>query len=196
MERWKHLEYSRFWTLNNTPPLGYFLLHYLAKNNAIRTIITTNYDLFLNSIFSRFDCAQKTYFNPAINEHEFNWEEYYSTKKITDKNTLKIFKIHGSLTHVVFRKCYDNQNHSHIFKLPSFLIGFDTSQLRKMFNLKYLHNYLGHEGVKYNEPSLINDNAATGYYVHYIDWALKDVEKKKKYWVIRLTPVYTLSCVL
>jgi hypothetical protein len=173
-ERWKYLEFARFFTNNTIPSLGYFLLNHLISRKKIRSIITTNYDLYLNSVFERTSNSTRSHcFNPVKNNNDFDWENYYTSRKSLNFDTVKIFKIHGSLTHVVFKNCSPQNNQLHIFKLPSFLVGFDTRQIRRKFRLKYLHNYLGHIGVKHNQPTLINDSSRTGYYVHYIDWAVK-----------------------
>ena len=179
LERWKYLEFARFTTNNVIPSFAYFLLHHLINSGSIKSIITTNYDLFLNSIFERTNKSHGSFcFNPVINNDDFDWEGYYSIKPRNPK-VVKIFKIHGSLSHVVFRNCRHHNNQLHIFKLPSFVVGFDTQPLRREFGINYLHNYLGHVGLRHNQPTLINDEKRTGYYVHYIDWAVKCLCNKR-----------------
>ena len=174
LERWKYLEYARFFTRNCTPSFGYYLLNYLIGKQHIKTIITTNYDLFLNSMFERTNKDQDSYcFNPAIRNTDFDWEGYYSKTTPSNHNAVKIFKIHGSLSHVVFRNCLRHNNQLHIFRLPSFMLGFDTRPIRDEFSVKYLHDYLGHIGRRYRHTTLIDDASETGYYVHHIDWAVK-----------------------
>jgi hypothetical protein len=53
------------------------------------------------------------------------------------------------------------------------VVGFDTRQIRREFGVKYLHDYLGHIGLRHGHTTLIDDEEQTGYYVHYIDWAVK-----------------------
>jgi hypothetical protein len=173
-ERWKYLEYARFYTYNITPSFGYFLLSYLIDQQHVKAVLTTNYDLFLNSVLDRTSKPRDSYcFNPTIGDADFDWQGYYSQGKPTIPSAVRIFKIHGSLSHVVFRNCRRQNNQPHIFRLPSFMVGFDTRQMRQDFGIKYLHDYLGHTGLKYRDATLVEDEEYTGYYVHYIDWAVK-----------------------
>lgn len=173
-ERWKYLEYTRFVTKNITPSLSYFLLNYVINERQVKAVITSNYDLYFNSIFDRTNKSPDAYcFNPAIGDGDYDWEGYYSKKTAAKADAVRIFKIHGSLSHAVFRDCRRLNNQLHIFRLPSFIVGFDTGQIRRQYKVKYLHDYLGHVGIKCGDITLIDDEKQTGYYVHYMDWATK-----------------------
>lgn len=120
---WQTYETYRLNTLSNLPPKRFFYTHHLCKADIIRSIITTNYDLYFDSIFTKDPLPQNYILNPAIDDDEDSGESFYG--KISDINEkLRLWKIHGSFSHISFMN--SSHGHRHIFRLPNFSICYPT----------------------------------------------------------------------
>lgn len=116
---WQTYEKYRWDTLNNLPVKRYFYTHHFCREGLISSIITTNYDLYFDSIFTKYPLPQGYILNPAIDDNEDSGEGFYG--KISASNDkLRLWKIHGSFSHISFIN--SSYGHGHIFKLPNFAI--------------------------------------------------------------------------
>lgn len=118
---WQAYESYRWNTANVLPPLRYFYMHHLCTTGNVSAIVTTNYDLYFDSIFTKVPLPHGFSLNPLINDEEYSWEGFYSKTSEASK-ALKLWKIHGSFSHISFIESRQKQNH--IFKLPRFSIGY------------------------------------------------------------------------
>jgi hypothetical protein len=163
---WRVYEVYRWRSGNVLPPRRYFFLHHLVTLGLVNAIITTNYDLFLDSIFIKDKILQGHTLNPLINDVDCNWDEFYN--KITDIATkLRLWKIHGSFSHSSFMK-YSSSS-CHIFKLPRFLVGYPMIDPSIEHGLPS-HDHLGpvnHPCVEIASNSL--DNCQCSRLAHFID---------------------------
>ncbi len=153
---WRYYEACRWTTGNLLPPQQYFYIWKLCSNNLVGSIITTNYDLYFDSIFYKDSIPQGHILNPINEDHEYCYEGFFGPiSKI--ENRLRLWKIHGSLSYASFMK--SNTSDSHIFKLPRFLVGFPKENPVGEFALKS-HDHLGLElsGSGIDENSLNYDS--------------------------------------
>lgn len=162
---WQKYEKVRFITNNECPSFVHFVIHKLCEQGLVDSIITTNYDQYLESIYERILSSYKLIRNPVLPTRlSYDWEGYYSRANVSRKRSIKFFKIHGSFSHIVFIKCPGRQ--AHIFQLPKFLTAFSTKDIRKELRGKSFHFKLSHQDIDGA------DCKDTGYYVHFMDWLL------------------------
>lgn len=166
--QWDAYEVARFQTYNSCPSFGYFILFYLAKRGLISSIITTNYDLFFNSIADRLGDVWQI--NPAASPSSYSWEGYYS--RPSPRKT-PLWKIHGSLTHTVNKACPSDE-HAHIFRLPNFPVTTAASRVSTVIRRKIRHNNLAYIGARYSISSLTSESGGPGVSCHYLDWAFNN----------------------
>lgn len=169
---WKNFEYVRLFTSNALPIFAYFLIWYLGEEGIVDNILTTNYDQFFDSIYQKILSKRNLAINPILGKEEYDWQGYYSARQISNK-AIKLYQVHGSLSHVIFLDCVKNL-HPHIFRLPTFLMGFNTTDIRLKYPVKLLHFSLNYLNRIYKGLPSIMCSGDTGYYVHFVDTWFKD----------------------
>jgi hypothetical protein len=93
--KWRLFEYARFHTANTLPTFAHACVSQMMVDGVCRDLITTNYDLFFDSIWEKHpDWGVKQ--NPLAKSGEFCWAGYYSAR-IAARNKPRYWKIHGSL---------------------------------------------------------------------------------------------------
>lgn len=152
---WTNYEFARFFTSNCCPGFFYFVLAHLVRRGAVRAVVTTNYDQFVNSLSAKTDLPLAL--NPIGGAAR---DGYYSTRR---NGKTAFWKIHGTLGHVAFRNC--SSPWPHLFATPSFLMGFSTRAVRDRYNLRVLHDYVQSQRPC---PSYSHDTD-TGHYFHFTD---------------------------
>jgi hypothetical protein len=172
-ERWKYYEYARFHTFNSSPGFAYFLLVHLANAGLVTSITTTNYDSYLDSLSLRIEPWN---INPCARKGDYCWEDYYSQNAV---GLRRAWKIHGSLSHVLFHGCSDPVR-PHIFRLPHFPVYNSVGAMRRSFNFSANHDHLSYIGMRHGIPSLNYERQKAGDAHHFLDWELGDRRKAFK----------------
>lgn len=163
--RWCQYEFARFFTTNVIPPLGYFGLYHLSRIGLVRSIITTNYDLYFNAIAERTDAPWSL--NPILSRGQYSWDNYYG-RRSSASSRVPVLKIHGSLSHATFTCCSSTEC-AHIFRLPGFPIYNDVAPINARFGVRQNHDHLGHVGYSDRPRSLAGRERCLA--SHYLDWA-------------------------
>jgi hypothetical protein len=167
-ENWLYYEGVRNLTRNVQPSPSYFFIFLLARLGILQAIITTNYDMTLDAIFGllRKDLPVPVVFNPILDASEEDYSEYSHQK--SSSSSIRIWKIHGSLSHIICRKCKT------ILRCPDFILPFDVEQIAAKFMHPISHIYLPGR-VKCCPISVKRENikeSLCGHYVHPVDWNL------------------------
>lgn len=163
---WRYYETERWSSWNIKPALAYYYAWRLCFEELIHCIITTNYDLWFESMLHKDPLRQGFTLNPVASDTEYLYEGFYEQQSQI-LNKMQLFKAHGSLN---FASFIDSAHPEPlIFKLPQFLVGFPRSKPRDEFALP-AHNYLGCElatsGIVH--PSFIIDRCDR--LAHFIDF--------------------------
>jgi hypothetical protein len=127
-------------------------------------LITTNYDLFFDTIWKKYPDFIGT--NPILDNHEYDWEGYYSSRK----NKRCYWKIHGSLSHVVFKSEKGSKN-PYIFSLPRFAVSSNKPGIATAYRLKHTIPYLGYEAHVYTKTDFCQIRHLSPRFIPYIDWS-------------------------
>lgn len=166
---WSRIEHVRLMTQNVEPFRSYQFIFHLVRLQLVQAIITTNYDLTLDSLFSRLAPHMNVKINPILNPREYNHQGYCSPQ---DPGALPIWKIHGSLSHVLFRKCKT------LFPCPDFVIPFDPMDILDEFDHLISHVYLPrHASCCSARRSLSRRESRCEYYVHVMDWKIPNFSR-------------------
>ncbi len=125
---WNHLEYYRLRTSNGLPNINYLCLAALIRRGVVSSVITTNYDIYLQSV-ERRDPSFRFHLNPCLRPEDTGWDSdgYYSRwpwgwppTTIRDGDGrlhVPLWKVHGDLGFVRWAHC------DHRFGLPDFAVG-------------------------------------------------------------------------
>lgn len=165
---WPRIEHVRHMTQNVEPIRSYQFIFHLACLQLVQAIITANYDLTLDSLFSRLAglLPVEVKINPILNPGEYSHQGYCSPQ---DPGVLPIWKIHGSLSHVFFRKCRT------IFRCPDFVLPFDPMDIVDGFDHSISHSYLSHQASCCSSRRSLRirrESSLCGHYVHVLDWKM------------------------
>jgi len=165
-ENWPYFETIRNLTRNVLPLPSYFFMFVLARLNLLQAIITTNYDMTLDAIFCllRKNLPVPVVFNPILGAGEEDYSEYSHQK--SSSSDIRIWKIHGSLGHIICRKCKT------ILRCPDFILPFDVEQITAKFMHPISHIYLPGKATCCPisvKPENIRESLC-GHYVHPVDW--------------------------
>jgi hypothetical protein len=165
-ESWKKYEHVRHYTTNVRPSPSYDFVLHLARKGILRSIITTNYDTTLDSMFNIFktDMPLPVNLNPILIHNE--WSHFGYCSEIVSSTAIDFWKIHGSLSHVFCRGC------STLLKCPDFVIPFGSKSVTDRYNHPITHMYL--PGKTSCCPIRLSPTEITGstcgHYIHPNDW--------------------------
>jgi len=110
---WNCMESVRMQSGNFFPNTNYFLILWLVHKKQTRVIISTNYDLYLQSTLHR--TGTPSILNPVLcSENEWDRQGYYN---LPSKEACQIWKVHGDLGFMRFFAC------GHVLKMPCFILG-------------------------------------------------------------------------
>lgn len=167
---WEYYEFVRNFTENVTPIGTYYFLFLLAKLNLLETIITTNYDMTLESMFLRLRQYLRVgiAFDSTVEAKQADYSD--SDEPTGASHTIRIWKIHGTLGHIFFRSC------GSFFRSPKFPLAFDGRSILPTGDHWPSHHYSSgrqncQERIYKQETEL-----PCGYYVHPVDWNVPDLE--------------------
>ncbi|MBM3332118.1 hypothetical protein FJY68_09785 [candidate division WOR-3 bacterium] len=157
--RWKFHEHARFVSANGQPVKTYFYIVELARNDAIDAVITTNYDLWLDSLMMDGRFPARGVLNPQADLGLADRSDgYYAIE--SRARVPKIWKVHGSLSHVSFRKCHC------LFRLPRFIVGRADEGFVTFGRFSHRH-YIERRGGQSPRAECIAGDC--GEYVHHLD---------------------------
>lgn len=164
--KWQLFEYARYYTANYLPSYGHCCIWKLVNDGLCRDIITTNYDLFFDSIWKKYSRLRiKT--NPVLTDGEYDWDCYYSHSV---KNCFtRYWKIHGSLSHVVFNSKVGSRT-PYIFALPRFTVSSNEPGITTAYQLKHSLPFLGYESEIYYRTNFKRGRLDSTF-IPYIDWS-------------------------
>ena len=166
--KWEHYEFARYYTANSLPSLAHCIIHRLVQDGLCQHVITTNYDMFFDEIWRR-NPSTGIARNPLRHPDEWHHEEYYSTKT----GTAGYWKIHGSLSHVVFQDSSSESNHA-ILKLPKFAISVNHSNIASLYNLPNQAPCLGYEKAFFPASGFAKHADLSPRFQPYIDWTFRN----------------------
>ncbi|MCK4486988.1 MAG: SIR2 family protein, partial [Desulfobacterales bacterium] len=146
---WSRYEYNRMLSRNVLPRISFYFIAKLCSLNLVKSIITTNYDSFILSIFRRDQTLPRPVVNPVLRKGEDS-AGYRSSKR---SRKLRIYFLHGSFDWARFNKC------GHIVALPGWAIGTNLWRVPTDWAAEIYHDQLPPD-----RPH------ATGPAEHFIDW--------------------------
>jgi len=172
-EDWRPIEHIRHYTTNARPIPSYEFIFYLVRSGIVRSIITTNYDMTLDTIFQKLsrDIRVVVKKNPILLPGEWDYNGYCS-QHISAPTEVAFWKIHGSLSHFYCRGCKT------LLKSPDFVVPFGAANITDRYNHPITHSYLpGNTSCCPISvaPSSISGSIC-GHYVHAIDWKVPDLQ--------------------
>ncbi len=134
------------------PPFAYYFIGKLCSLKLVRSIITTNYDSYLTSIFKKDRTLPNYVINPVLRNTEVDHSGFRS---FHESNILRIFSLHGSFDWAQFKNCHC------IVNLPSWVVGTNLWRVPKEWGGVVYHDY---------DPLFGHKPLPTGEAQHYIDW--------------------------
>jgi hypothetical protein len=163
---WPLCEHVRLLTRNALPVPAYEFIFHLARLNMLQAIVTTNYDLTLDTMFLHFsrEIPIPVLVNPVLKQREYDHQGYCTSKKRSA--TLPLWKIHGSLSHIFMRKCQT------LFRCPDFALSFDPSLILDYGChpiSHYFHPHVASCCPVTLPPNDVKDSLCE-HYVHVMDW--------------------------
>jgi len=170
--KWRLFEYARYYTAYSLPTLGHAVIHRLVKDGICRDVITTNYDLCFDAIWSKYPNLG-VHTNPVLAPDEYNWDGYYSPANIPALAP-RYWKIHGSLDYVVFRERIRGPR-LQIHRLPRFPISSNQPDLAKAFKLNGLAPFLGYESSCHPATAIGAPSHLEPTFVPFIDWTFDNI---------------------
>lgn len=131
---WPYYESARYHSFNTVPAAAYYYIYKLIQAKYVDSIISTNYDLFLESIFQKCNLISLTKLNPIRNKGEDDQEQYFSLKLKSAETKISFYKMHGSFSHIIFDSCRT------LFRCPNFISPYpvDNSEYN-LYSLFHFH---------------------------------------------------------
>jgi hypothetical protein len=164
--KWRHFEYARYFSSASLPSFAHFCIYKLVETGVCRDVITTNYDMFFDTIWERSPTLQ-VYQNPVAETGEYSWEGYFSMRSEAATHA-RYWKIHGSLSHVCFGGQRGRPHHLH--RLPRFAISANDDSLARKYRIPTQAPFMGFEMSHYPRTSFANIADLKGRFRPYIDW--------------------------
>jgi hypothetical protein len=166
--KWRLFEYARYHTANSLPSRAHCYIQRLIADYACSDLITTNYDLFFDSIWRKFpSLAVAT--NPVAADHEYLWDGYYSWRK-RSRRPRRYWKIHGSLSHGVFRSKKPYPTSYMLVGLPRCAIGTNQPNIAAAYGLDTTSPFLGYEALEFPGTNFPDHNRLDATFEPFIDW--------------------------
>jgi len=149
---WSEFEYSRLFSRNVLPPQSYYFMAQLCGAGLVRSILTTNYDSFLWSIFTRDRSLPDIIINPLLSRHSTDASGY---RNHSDPEKLEIYFLHGSFEWAQFKDC------GCLVALPAWAVGTNLWRVEERWGGVFFHDYREGHSLR-----------PTGAAQHFIDWNL------------------------
>jgi len=170
--KWRLFEYARYHTANTLPSRAHCYIHRMLADQACTDVITTNYDLFFDGIWLRCrDLAIST--NPLAKSREYLWDGYYSPQT-KSRHSRRYWKVHGSLSHGVFRnKKHPTDGHI-LVALPRCAIGTNEPTIATAYGLPTTCPFLGYEALEFPNTRFPNYHRVDATFQPFIDWTYEN----------------------
>ncbi len=165
--KWRHFEYARYYTSNTLPSFAHCCIFKFVEAGLCRDVITTNYDMFFDTIWRRFGTVGIRQ-NPVLDPGEYDWEDYYAVKSETVSNP-SYWKIHGSLSHVCFQP-RDPDGQPHLHRLPRFAISGNDDRLARSFKIPTQAPCLEFESKRFHATTFTHPSQLKPSFSPFIDW--------------------------
>jgi len=165
--KWRLFEYARYHTANALPTILHCCIHRLLLDGICSDLITTNYDLAFDSIWAKYPNWHMP-MNPVCRDGEYLWEGYYSHRK-QRRAPHRYWKIHGSLSHVVFRSL-TTPTEFQLTRLPRFAVATNYSDIGDAYGLHTIAPFLGFEQTEFPHTLFPNYDTLGGMFAPFIDW--------------------------
>jgi hypothetical protein len=162
--RWRFFEYARYFTAHSLPTLAHAAVFRLVKDRVCSDLITTNYDLYFDSLWAKYPGLGVRQ-NPVLREGEYDWDGYYSQAQGSEL-TPRYWKLHGSLSHVVFRGAGQS---CHIHRLPRFPVSTNQPDLQGAFQQRMVPS-LGYEASLFPRSRIPLSKTLQSQFDPFIDW--------------------------
>ena len=166
--KWRLFEYARYYTSNWIPSFAHCCIHRLMADGLCSHVITTNYDLFFDSIWSKYP-AMRVATNPVASKGEYTWDGYYS-RRGTHLPPLCYWKIHGSLSHGVFNRLPLSTREYLLVRLPRMAIATNQPEIARAYRLPTTCPFLGQEATENRRTRFPNFHQLEPTFQPYIDW--------------------------
>lgn len=164
--KWRHFELARYFTATALPTFAHCCIHKLVEDGLCRDVITTNYDLYFDTIWERAP-QLGVMRNPVCTSDDYLWDDYYSHRSAG--NGPRYWKIHGSLSHICFRP---NGSHgqAHIYSLPRFAISINDGKLAANYGIPTQAPFMGFESAMHPNTSFTPQTDLESRFSPFIDW--------------------------
>jgi hypothetical protein len=166
--RWRLFEYARYYSTNTLPTFAHACIFRMIADKICRDVITTNYDMFFDSIWAKHP-ELKVIQNPIADRDEYLWEEYYSPDKSATGKP-RYLKIHGSLSHIVFRNAKDPLSFQ-LFRLPRFIVPTNYPNLQEAYGVEHMTPSLNYEAVVHTGTTFAAPETLKQQFEPFIDWS-------------------------
>jgi hypothetical protein len=169
--KWRVFEVARYYTANALPNLGHAAIYRLVADGICRDVITTNYDLFFDAIWAKHPDLHILQ-NPVLSRKECAWDGLYSYEQ-PGRDLPRYWKIHGSLSHIVFRGSRDPEC-CQIHRLPRFAVSTNQDDLSTHFRNQTLAPFLGFEAQAYPLTRIPHPKQLKRTFTPFIDWTFNN----------------------
>ena len=164
--KWRHFEYARYYSSTSLPSYAHYCIYKLVETGVCRDVITTNYDMFFDSIWEHSP-TMRVHQNPVAEADEHSWEGYFATRRRAATG-VRYWKIHGSLSHVCFGGRRGGPHH--LYRLPRFAISANDDSLAQKYRIPTQAPFMGFEMAHYPRTTFANQADLIGGFRPYIDW--------------------------
>ena len=172
---WTHYENARLCSANVRPYEDYYVLHAMTRASLVDVVITSNYDLLLDSMLQRVDAGRPFHINPILRDPDpkaYNADGCFA-RSDTEENAVRIYKIHGRLDYVIFREC------KHIFRLLTFMVRYPDLDFLRRIGTDCLHYKIDSADTADLSASPLaakptDHFSLSGICIHYIDFNFED----------------------
>jgi hypothetical protein len=166
--KWRLFEYARYYTANSLPTYAHCCIYRMVADKACLHLITTNYDLYFDSIWTKHRGLQIDT-NPVAARGEYLWDNYYSRKSRSGRRCY--WKIHGSLTHGVFRTRSSGSPATFVLaRLPRMAVPTNRPTIARAYGLSTTCPFLGYEATEYPLSVFPRHSDVDATFEPFIDW--------------------------
>lgn len=169
--KWRLFEYARYHTANTLATFAHCCIHRMVTDRACGHVITTNYDLFFDSIWQKCPLLNVAR-NPVAKKNEYLWDAYYSYQRKSSQSPC-YWKIHGSLSHGVFRGKTSKDDRL-LVSLPRFAIPTNQPEIAKAYGLDTTSPFLGYEASENPGTAFPDHLKLDPTFQPFIDWMFHD----------------------
>ncbi len=157
---WDDYEFARFVSTNLCPPITYYFLHLLCERNLVDSIVTTNYDMYWESVCTRIPTKKyQVVVYPRIQKNKIKSDTVPKGEK-----TVRFWKIHGSFNILYHPECEDAIVHP-----PTVIGAISPYFLHKLCKNRYPDTFHDYPFSKGDSCGLCRLIGRTGPAIHFTD---------------------------